>query len=77
MEFLLRNGDRTHWSYPLLKGCARQIEELVEGVGDVFAVGAAAIVVEEDDGGVFCALVGRGDPIPGAAASSGEAKAWA
>ena len=56
---------------------AGQIEELVEAVGNGFAVGAAAVVVEEDDGGIFCALVGGGDPIPGAAAGGGEAKAGA
>src|SRR6266446_3746784 len=56
---------------------AGQIQELVEAIGDGFAVGAAAVVVEEDDGRVLCALVGGGDPIPGAAPGGGEAKAGA
>jgi len=56
---------------------AGQIEELVEAVGNGFAVGAAAAVVEEEDGRIFCALVGGGDPIPGASAGGGEAKARA
>ena len=38
-------------------------------------MGGAAGVVEEDDGGVFLALVGGGDPIPGAKAGGGEAEA--
>ncbi len=40
-------------------------------------MGAAAVVVEEDDGGVICPFVGGGDPIPGATAGGGEAKAGA
>src|SRR6266851_6573233 len=56
---------------------ARQIQELVEAVGNGFAVGASAVVVEEDDGGIFYTLVGGGNPIPRAAAGGGEAKAGA
>ena len=37
-------------------------------------MGAATVVVEEDDRGVFCALAGGGDPIPGTAAGGGKAK---
>ncbi len=61
----------------LLRGQARQIEELVEAIGYGFAVGASAVVVEEDDRGVFCALVGGGNPIPGAATGGGKTKARA
>src|SRR5713226_2581917 len=51
------------------------IQEFVEAVGYGFAVGAAAIVVEEDDGGIHCALVGGGDPVPASAARGCKAKA--
>jgi hypothetical protein len=56
---------------------AGQIQELVEGIGDGFAVGPATVIVEEDDWRVFCALVGGGDPIPGASAGGGKTKAGA
>src|SRR5260370_847990 len=61
----------------LFQGPTRQVQELVEGAGHGFAVVTAAVVVEEDDRGVFCALVGGGDPIPRAAAGGCEAKAGA
>ncbi len=47
----------------------------MEAVGDGFSVAAVAIVVEEDDRGIFCALVGGGDPIPASAARGCKAKA--
>jgi len=47
----------------------------VEAVGDGFSVAAVAIVVEEDDRGIFCALVGGGNPIPAPAARGCKAKA--
>ena len=37
----------------------------------------AAIVVEEEDAGICYALVGGGDPVPGASTGGGEAKAGA
>ena len=40
-------------------------------------MGVAAVVVQENDGRVFCALIRGGDPIPGATASGGEAEAGA
>ncbi len=54
---------------------AGPVQKFVEAFGDSFAVGATAIVVEEDDRGIFFALVRGGDPIPGAAAGGGKAKA--
>src|SRR5260370_15782122 len=42
--------------------------------GNSFAVGATAIVVQVDNRGIFCALVGGGYPIPGTTASGGKAK---
>ncbi len=63
--------------YILIHGQARQIQEFVEGAGDGFGVGASTVVVKKDDRGVFCPLVGRGNPIPGPATSGGKAKAGA
>ncbi len=58
-------------------GKAGPSQELVEAVGDGFAVGAAAVVVEEDDGGIVGPLVGGGYPIPTSAAGGSKAKAGA
>jgi len=52
-----------------------QIEEFIEAIGHRFAMGATAIVVKEDDGGIFRALVRGSDPVPGTAAGGGEAEA--
>src|SRR5713226_6404790 len=65
----------TYWPrFSSFKGQARPIQEFFKAVGDGLAVGAAAIVVKEDDGGVFCPLVGSGNPIPASAAGVCKAK---
>jgi hypothetical protein len=56
---------------------ARQIEEFFEAGSDGFAVGVAAVVIEENNGRVFCALARGGDPIPGVAAGGGETETGA
>ncbi len=56
---------------------AGPVQKFFEAVGNGLTVGAAAIVVEEEDGGVCYALVGGGDPIPGTTASGGKAKTGA
>src|SRR6516165_11308197 len=56
-------------------GKAGPIQEFVKTVGDSLTLlGATAIVVEEDNGGILCPLVGSGDPIPIAAARGCETK---
>src|SRR2546429_7075308 len=50
------------------------VQKFFEAVRHGFAVGAAAIVVEENDRGIFGSVVGSGDPIPGAAAGVCKAK---
>ena len=55
-------------------GKAGPIQKFVKAVGDSLTLGATAIVVEEDNGGILCPLVGSGDPIPRAAARGCETK---
>jgi len=55
-------------------GKAGPIQKFVKAVGDSLTLGATAIVVEEDNGGIFCPLVGSGDPIPRSAACGCETK---
>ena len=55
-------------------GNAGPSKEFIEAFGDGFSVGAAAIVVEENDRGIFSSLVGGCNPIPGTATSGGKAK---
>src|SRR6267154_2014319 len=56
-------------------GQTRPIQEFLEAGGDGLTMGAAAIVVKEDDGGIFYPLIGGGNPIPRSAASGCKAKA--
>src|SRR5215469_12696450 len=53
---------------------AGPIQKFVKAVGDSLTLRATAIVVEEDNGGILCPLVGSGDPIPRAAARGCETK---
>ena len=55
-------------------GKAGPIQKFVKAVGDSLTLRAIPIVVEEDNGGIFCPLVGSGDPIPRAAARGCETK---
>src|SRR5713226_1981463 len=60
-----------------IQGQAGQIQEFVEIIGYDCSMGAGAVVVEEDDGRVFCASVGGGYPIPAAAPGGCKAKTGA